>query len=66
MDTLLRTAQVSAILGVSNQTVRRYADRGDLPVVRHPINNRRVFRKSEVDALAQKLVESGVLELEEE
>jgi excisionase family DNA binding protein len=47
---LITTGTAAELLGVSPQTVRRWADSGDLPSVRTPGNQRR-FRRSAVVAL---------------
>jgi excisionase family DNA binding protein len=47
---LITTGTAAELLGVSPQTVRRWADSGDLPSVRTPGNQRR-FRRAAVEAL---------------
>jgi excisionase family DNA binding protein len=47
---LISTGEAARLLGVSPQTVRRWADLGDLPSVRTPGGQRR-FHRSTVNAL---------------
>lgn len=49
-DDLLTPAQAAAIVGVSVDSIRRYANKGLLPSQRTPGNQRR-FRRSDVMAL---------------
>ena len=49
-DDLLSPAQAAALIGVSVDSIRRYANAGSLPSQRTPGNQRR-FRRSDVDAL---------------
>lgn len=52
----LTVSQVAKIAGVSNQTVRRWTDRGLLPCVRFPGSGYRRYRRSEVEAFVAALV----------
>ena len=49
-DELLTAPRVASILSVSDETVRRWADRGLIRSIRLPSGQRR-FRRSDVDAL---------------
>lgn len=45
--------EVADLLGVSKETLRRWDNSGKLVAVRHPINNYRVFHKSELKKFEQ-------------
>lgn len=49
-DELLSPAQAAAVIGVSVDSIRRYANDGRLPSQRTPGKQRR-FRRSDVEAL---------------
>ena len=50
-DKFLLVNQVAEMLGVSANTVRAWAETGKLAVYRHPVNNYRLFKRSEVKQL---------------
>ena len=50
-DEYLLVTQAAELLGVSANTVRAWAATGKLQEYRHPINNYRLFKKTEVDEL---------------
>ena len=43
--------EAAELLGVTTLTIRNWDARGRLVSYRHPINNYRLFRKSDIDAL---------------
>lgn len=51
----LLVTETAGVLGVSANTVRAWAASGKLIEHRHPVNNYRLFRRSEVEALARKI-----------
>jgi excisionase family DNA binding protein len=51
MQDFLLVKEVARLLKVSPNTVRAWADSGKLPEHRHPVNNYRVFKKSDIDRL---------------
>jgi DNA (cytosine-5)-methyltransferase 1 len=51
MQNFLLVKEVARLLKVSPNTVRAWADSGKLPEHRHPVNNYRVFKKSDIDRL---------------
>ena len=55
MQEFLLVKEVARLLKVSPNTVRAWADSGKLPGHRHPINNYRVFKKSDIDRLIMRL-----------
>lgn len=50
-DEFLLVKQVAQVLGVSANTVRTWASIGKLQEYRHPVNNYRLFKKSDVEEL---------------
>jgi len=54
-DEFLLVKQTAQVLGVSANTVRAWADNGKLQEYRHPINNYRLFRRDDVEALLQRI-----------
>ena len=55
----LRVKQAAALLDVSPNTVRAWGAAGKLPEYRHPINNYRLYKKSDLDGLL-KMIEGPV------
>ena len=49
-EDLLRIAEAAVVLGVHQQTLRRWADAGTVPVVRMPSGQRR-FRRSDLQSI---------------
>ncbi|MHB8897497.1 MAG: MerR family transcriptional regulator [Thermoguttaceae bacterium] len=43
------TAEAAEILGVAQNTLRKWAERGDLPMHRNPANGYRLFKRSDLD-----------------
>lgn len=54
-DEFLLVKQAAVLLGVSANTVRAWAATGKLQEYRHPVNNYRLFKKSEVDELVDQI-----------
>ena len=46
----VKTAEAAKILGVAQNTLRKWAARGDIPMHRNPANGYRLFRRSDLDA----------------
>ncbi len=43
------TAAAAEYLGVAQNTIRKWAARGDIPMHRNPANGYRLFKKSDLD-----------------
>jgi len=43
------TAEAAEILGVAQNTLRKWAERGDIPMYRNPANAYRLFKRSDLD-----------------
>ena len=54
-DEYLLVKQAAELLGVSANTVRAWAATGRIQEYRHPVNNYRLFKKSEVDELLDQI-----------
>lgn len=48
--------QAAEMLGVSANTVRTWAATGKLQEYRHPVNNYRLFKRSEVEQLSDEIL----------
>ena len=45
----VKTADAAAILGVAQNTLRKWAERGDIPMHRNPANGYRLFKRSDLE-----------------
>ena len=45
----VKTAEAAEILGVSQNTLRKWAENGAIPMHRNPANGYRLFKRSELD-----------------
>ena len=43
------TAEAAEILGVAQNTLRKWAEQGDIPMHRNPANAYRLFKRSDLD-----------------
>ena len=48
------TAAASEYLGVAQNTLRKWAARGDIPMHRNPVNGYRLFKRTDLDKLLKK------------
>jgi site-specific DNA-methyltransferase (adenine-specific) len=55
MEKFLSISEVSEIVGVSKETLRRWDNDGKFKSIRHPINNYRVYPEPQVMSLAEEL-----------
>ena len=56
-STWLQSAEVASVLGISHRTLMRHLAAGKLPEpARDPINNYRLWRPEEVEALHQQIL----------
>ena len=51
----LKVAEAAEMLGVSQNTVRAWAENGKLPVFRNPANGYRLFRRSDLSQFLKKV-----------
>ncbi|MCA9130105.1 MAG: helix-turn-helix domain-containing protein [Pirellulaceae bacterium] len=50
----LKTAEAAEILGVAQNTLRKWASKGDIPMRRNPANGYRLFKRSDLEAFLKK------------
>ena len=46
----VKTAEAAEILGVAQNTLRKWAEEGRIPMHRNPANGYRLFKRSDLDA----------------
>ncbi len=51
----VKTAEATEILGVAQNTLRRWAERGDVLMHRNPANGYRLFKRSDLDRFLRKV-----------
>ena len=54
----LRISEAAEYLGVSPNTLRNWVNAGKVAACRHPVNGYRLFQKTELDSLLQKVIPS--------
>ncbi|MFO0903732.1 MAG: helix-turn-helix domain-containing protein [Pirellulales bacterium] len=45
----VQTAEAAEILGVAQNTLRKWAKRGEIPMHRNPVNGYRLFRRADLE-----------------
>ena len=50
----LQTAAAAEYIGVAQNTIRKWAARGDIPMHRNPANGYRLFKRSDLDTFLKK------------
>ena len=53
LDQFLRIREAAEYLGVCRNTLRNWCRQGKIPEYRHPVNNYRLFKASDLDKLLQ-------------
>ena len=53
----VKTAEAAEILGVSQTTLRKYAEAGKIRMRRNPVNGYRLFKREDLEAFLQELEE---------
>lgn len=51
----LKVSEAAKFLGVSQTTLRKWADEGQIPVHVNPLNSYRLFRRSDLEAFLKKI-----------
>ena len=51
----LRISEAAEYLGVSPNTLRNWVNAGKIAAVRHPVNDYRLFKQEDLDALLKKV-----------
>ena len=60
LDEYLRIKEAAEYLGVAPNTLRNWEAAGKIPVRRHPVNNYRLFKIGDLDALLETAEQSMV------
>lgn len=55
LSDFLRITEAADLLGVSPNTLRNWVNAGKISAVRHPVNDYRLFRREDLDALLRKV-----------
>jgi excisionase family DNA binding protein len=58
-DGYMRIKGAAEYLGVSENTLRNWGKAGKIPEYRHPVNNYRLYKESDLQSLLQKLEQSA-------
>lgn len=59
LNEYMKIAEAARFVGVSQNTLRLWAEAGKVPVRRNPVNGYRLFRKHDLAALLKRVVSSG-------
>lgn len=51
----LKTAEVAELLGVAQNTIRKWAERGDIPMHRNPANGSRLFKRRDLERFLKRV-----------
>lgn len=57
---LITIKQAAALLGVTPLTLRNWDKSGKLSAFRHPLNNYRVYKRSDIEALIEQISKNTV------
>jgi excisionase family DNA binding protein len=55
----VKTAEAAQILGVAQNTLRKWAEQGDIPVHRNPANGYRLFKREDLIRFLKKIDQSS-------
>ncbi len=55
----VKTAEASQILGVAQNTLRKWAEQGNIPVHRNPANGYRLFKREDLMRFLKKIDQSS-------
>lgn len=58
LDDYVRIREAAEYLGVCRNTLRNWGQTGKIPEYRHPVNNYRLFKVSDLDKLLRKTEQS--------
>lgn len=50
----VKTAEAAEILGVAQNTLRKWAEQGDIPMQRNPANGYRLFKRDDLEKFLSK------------
>ncbi len=49
LNDYVKTAEAAEILGVAQNTLRKWAEQGDIPMYRNPANGYRLFKRADLE-----------------
>jgi excisionase family DNA binding protein len=55
----VKTAEAAEMLGVAQNTLRKWAERGDIPMCRNPANGYRLFKRRDLAAFLKRIESSA-------
>jgi len=55
----LRISEAAQHLGVSPNTLRNWVNAGKVAAIRHPVNDYRLFKRKDLDALLKQVAEAS-------
>lgn len=55
LNVYLHTAAAATYLGVHQNTLRKWAERGDIPMQRNPANGYRLFKRKDLERFLKKV-----------
>jgi MerR family transcriptional regulator, copper efflux regulator len=59
LDDYLRIQEAAAFLGVAPNTLRNWGREEKIPELRHPVNNYRLYRRSDLEELLRQVSRPG-------
>ena len=54
----VKIAEAAEILGVAQNTLRKWAERGDIPMRRNPVNGYRLFLREDLEKFLRDMAEA--------
>jgi MerR family transcriptional regulator, copper efflux regulator len=61
LSVFLRIAEAAEYLGVSPNTLRNWVNAGKIKAIRHPVNDYRLFKRKDLDALLMQVQEASTV-----
>ena len=55
----VKTAEAAEILGVSQTTLRKYAEAGKIPMRKNPVNGYRLFKRKDLEAFLKQIEQTN-------
>jgi DNA (cytosine-5)-methyltransferase 1 len=59
LDDYLRIREAAEFLGVSPNTLRNWGREDKIPELRHPVNNYRLYRRSDLEEILRRITRTG-------
>jgi len=56
----VKTAEAAEILGIAQNTLRKWAEQGEIPMHRNPANGYRLFRRTDLQEFLAKVAKAEV------